>query len=74
LKHFSLNPGLIDTGLAEKSGMDPSFLRNYKSKIPMQRFGSPDEVASVALFLASDDTVFVTGTGIVIDGGQLAEE
>ncbi len=54
--------------------MDPSFLRNYKSKIPMQRFGSPDEVASVALFLASDDTVFVTGTGIVIDGGQLAEE
>ncbi len=70
----SLNPGMIDTGLAQRSGMDPSTLRDYKNKIPMQRFGSPDEVAAVTAFLASDDAAFVTGTGIVIDGGQLAEE
>jgi 3-oxoacyl-[acyl-carrier protein] reductase len=70
----ALNPGMIDTGLAERSGLDSSFLDRYVDKIPMGRLGLPDEVASAALFLASDASQFITGTALVIDGGQLAEE
>ena len=44
----------------------------YKMKHPMHRFGIPDEVASVVLFLASDDASYVTGIAMPIDGGRLA--
>jgi 3-oxoacyl-[acyl-carrier protein] reductase len=70
----ALNPGFIDTGLAQHSGMDPQLVRDYSTKIPMRRFGTPDEVAGAALFLCSDDATFITGIGLVVDGGQLAEE
>jgi len=70
----ALNPGFIDTGLAQRSGMDPQLVRDYVTKIPMHRFGTPDEVAGAALFLCSDDATFITGIGLVVDGGQLAEE
>jgi NAD(P)-dependent dehydrogenase (short-subunit alcohol dehydrogenase family) len=39
------------------------------STVPMGRMGEPDEVAKVALFLASDDSAFVTGTELFVDGG-----
>jgi 3-oxoacyl-[acyl-carrier protein] reductase len=70
----ALNPGMIDTGLAARAGMDSSFLDRYVEKIPMGRLGRPEEVASAALFLASDASQFITGAALVIDGGQLSEE
>jgi NAD(P)-dependent dehydrogenase (short-subunit alcohol dehydrogenase family) len=42
------------------------------SRIPMQRLGSTDEVAKVAVFLASDDASYVTGQTVYADGGRLA--
>ena len=39
---------------------------------PMGRLGTPEEVAAAALYLASDDAAFITGTGLVIDGGLTA--
>jgi NAD(P)-dependent dehydrogenase (short-subunit alcohol dehydrogenase family) len=42
------------------------------SELPLGRFGSPDEVARAALFLASDDSAFVTGHELSVDGGMLA--
>ena len=42
------------------------------SRTPIGRFGEPDEVASVALFLASDDASYITGQTIYPDGGRLA--
>lgn len=70
----ALNPGMIDTGLAKRSGLDSSFLDRYVEKIPMGRLGLPHEVASAALFLVSDASPFITGAALVIDGGQLSEE
>ncbi len=70
----SLNPGFIDTGLAERSGVGADLLQCYVEKIPLGRFGAPHEVAGAAAFLASSDAAFVTGIGLVVDGGQLAEE
>lgn len=50
------------------------FVQDYiDNKIPLRRTGTPDEVASVIAFLASDDASFVNGESILIDGGQLAD-
>jgi NAD(P)-dependent dehydrogenase (short-subunit alcohol dehydrogenase family) len=57
-----LSPGTIDTGIFV--GV-PKFV----SIIPMGRIGQPHEIAAAALFLASDDSSFVTGIELFVDGG-----
>lgn len=70
----ALNPGFIDTGLATRSGMDADFVASYSEKIPLARWGQPEEVAAAAVFLASDHASFITGIDLIVDGGQLAQE
>lgn len=67
-------PGLIRTTLALEGGSNETFLEEYLQKIPLRRQGTPEEVANVFAFLASDEASFVTGETVVIDGGQLAQE
>jgi 3-oxoacyl-[acyl-carrier protein] reductase len=52
----------------------PAFIAAMERAIPMGRLGSPRDVANAALFLASDDAAYVTGTTIVVDGGQILPE
>ena len=60
----AITPGYIDTGMT--SGLDTE---EIKSRIPLNRFGRPEEVASVASFLASSDSSYITGQVIRVNGG-----
>lgn len=64
----ALQPGSIWTGMSRPFFDDPNFRKYWESKAPMGRIGDPVDVAVVALFLASDESKFVSGAGIAIDG------
>ena len=63
-----VSPGPINTPLASRQSAD--VIARMVSTIPMGRMGEPEEVAKVALFLASDDSSFVTGIELFVDGGR----
>lgn len=69
----AIGPGTIATELARKAvlGSDEA-RRRLLSRTPMKRLGEPDEVAGVAVFLASDDASYMTGQTVYADGGRLA--
>lgn len=64
----ALAPGATDTPL-NKRAYTPAVRRTYEERIPLGRIGSPEEVADVAVFLASDASRYVTGHELVVDGG-----
>jgi NAD(P)-dependent dehydrogenase (short-subunit alcohol dehydrogenase family) len=70
----AISPGIIDTPLVNKVGQNREKAERFKTHLvqetPMGRMGAPDEVAKAVLFLASDDSSFVTGTELFTDGGM----
>jgi NAD(P)-dependent dehydrogenase (short-subunit alcohol dehydrogenase family) len=69
-----LCPGPTDTPIFGKMGFDEEQEKGFKSyvtgQVPLGRFGTPAELAKVALFLASDDSSFITGVDLQVDGGM----
>jgi len=65
----SIAPGLIKTDFAKALWENPDILKTVLSSTPMQRIGEPDEIAGVAVMLASDAGNYINGQTIVVDGG-----
>ncbi|MDB5171662.1 MAG: hypothetical protein JWN51_435 [Phycisphaerales bacterium] len=65
----NIAPGAIATPINQSVLNDPEAMKNALGEIPLGRFGRPEEVASVAVFLASDEADYVTGSTYYIDGG-----
>jgi glucose 1-dehydrogenase len=65
----NIAPGAIATPINQSVLQDPEALKNATSEIPWGRFGRPEEVAAVAVFLASDESEYVTGSTYYVDGG-----
>jgi NAD(P)-dependent dehydrogenase (short-subunit alcohol dehydrogenase family) len=67
----ALAPGTFATEMSVSAYADPSMEARVLSRIPMGRTGRPEEAAGVALFLASDDSSYVTGKTVYADGGRM---
>jgi NAD(P)-dependent dehydrogenase (short-subunit alcohol dehydrogenase family) len=68
-----VSPGPIATPIFERTGLSQSeiddFKRNVTARVPMKRFGTPEEVAHAVLFLASSEASYITGVDVNVDGG-----
>ena len=69
----SVHPGYALTPLTQRGYDNPEYYENIRSKIPMGRVGTADDIAYGMLYLASDESSFVTGSELVIDGGTTAQ-
>jgi NAD(P)-dependent dehydrogenase (short-subunit alcohol dehydrogenase family) len=68
----ALAPGFIETQLTQRVLKVPQFSKALLDKTPLGRFGTPEDVARAALFLACDDSAYITGAEIAVDGGMAA--
>jgi NAD(P)-dependent dehydrogenase (short-subunit alcohol dehydrogenase family) len=68
----AIGPGSIMTDILKAVGADREAKRRILSRTPLGRIGEPDEIASIAVFLASADSSYMTGETIYADGGRLA--
>jgi NAD(P)-dependent dehydrogenase (short-subunit alcohol dehydrogenase family) len=69
----AVSPGPVATNLLAPAGLDQATVQQFASrtlgKIPVNRFGKPEEIAKLVAFLSSDDASFITGSEYIIDGG-----
>ena len=68
----SLSPGIIETKMAMQAAADhPEQMETMGKATPLKRNGKPEDIANVVHFLCSDDSAFITGTDILVDGGLI---
>jgi len=69
----SVHPGFVDTPLTANTHADPELMAPRLNATPLGRFGTARDIAMGCLFLASDESAWMTGSELVIDGGMLAQ-
>jgi NAD(P)-dependent dehydrogenase (short-subunit alcohol dehydrogenase family) len=65
----TIQPGMVRTGLTEKSPLSDEDLAKDEARYPLGRYGKPEDIAYSAIYLLSDASQWITGTDLVIDGG-----
>ena len=65
--------GIIETAMTRPALGDPATVDDWMRRIPLKRVGQPRDVADGALFLASDESAYITGDMLYIDGGWMVE-
>lgn len=68
----TISPGAIDTPMAASIKQDAKTFETFMAKVPLHRIGKPEEISNAVLFLASDESSYMTGATVVVDGGWLA--
>ena len=68
-----LAPGIIETAMTRPALADKATVEDWMRRIPLKRLGQPEDVADAALFLASDESRYITGDMLYIDGGWMLE-
>ena len=66
-------PGPVDTHMQKRWKKKPSMKKNLEKNIPLKKVGSPEDIANGIMFLLSDQSKYITGTEIIIDGGITAK-
>ena len=69
----SVHPGFVDSPMTRAHHDDPNIHEERVAKMPLGRMGQPEDIAAGILYLASDESAFVTGAELVIDGGMTAQ-
>ena len=69
----NIGPGAIYTPIDADIEAQPELEKSLMGEIPLNRWGKPDEVAGLAVYLASDEASYVTGSTYFIDGGMLRQ-
>ena len=67
-----IGPGIVETKITEGTRRDPTAIERTLKLVPLNRVAQPREVANLALFLASEEASYVTGSLFYIDGGWMA--
>jgi NAD(P)-dependent dehydrogenase (short-subunit alcohol dehydrogenase family) len=71
-----VSPGPVETAILKRMGLPDERLRETKEwitqQVPLKRFAHPDEIAAAVLYLTSDESRFVVGTELIVDGGMIA--
>jgi NAD(P)-dependent dehydrogenase (short-subunit alcohol dehydrogenase family) len=70
----ALAPGLIETDANRSFIAEPAFRAHYKRHIPLKRFGTVEDCVGAAVFLASEESSYMTGQSIIIDGGLVSDQ
>ena len=65
-----LCPGYVETALIGRYTANPGIAKALLGQTPLRRFGTPQDIANAALFLASDEAAYITGAGLNVDGGM----
>ncbi|MBM3543931.1 MAG: SDR family oxidoreductase [Alphaproteobacteria bacterium] len=66
----TLLPGYVETALIGRYIQNPMIAKGLLAQTPLRRFGTPEDIANAALFLASDEAAYITGAALTVDGGM----
>ena len=73
IRSNSILPGPIETPMQERWKKNPESKKNLSNVIPLRRVGKPGDIANSTMFLLSDESSFITGTELIVDGGLRAK-